>query len=177
MARHTHIVSLGLFHKTFHSSLLQETFCFLMYDVLLSIYKINLIKKKINHAVYVWQPLFSFPFEGSSSQKINPTPWYPACDYIFAASKVSSTMNAQNLHGLAFLTYADRLFVPRERRIYISQGRYDPLIKDEREQQSSTLIHLADSKTGATCRGSLLDLAPFRVMSRTISHNYTGSFW
>lgn len=45
MARHTHIVSLGLFHKTFHSSLLQETFCFLMYDVLLSIYKINLIKK------------------------------------------------------------------------------------------------------------------------------------
>ena len=48
MARHTHIVSLGLFHKTFHSSLLQETFCFLMYDVLLSIYKINLIKKYIN---------------------------------------------------------------------------------------------------------------------------------
>lgn len=47
MARHTHIVSLGLFHKTFHSSLLQETFCFLMYDVLLSIYKINLIKKYI----------------------------------------------------------------------------------------------------------------------------------
>lgn len=51
MARHTHIVSLGLFHNTFHSSLLQETFCFLMYDVLLSIYKINLIKK-INQCVH-----------------------------------------------------------------------------------------------------------------------------
>lgn len=46
--------------------------------------------------------------------------------------------------------------------IYPKDG---PLIKDEREQQSSTLIHLADSKTGATCRGSLLDLAPFEVMS------------
>lgn len=58
MARHTHIVSLGLFHKTFHSSLLQEIFCFLMYDVLLSIYKINLIKK-INIMRYMsWQPLF-----------------------------------------------------------------------------------------------------------------------
>lgn len=61
MARHTHIVSLGLFHKTFHSSLLQETFCFLMYDVLLSIYKINLIKKYIMRYIYVWQPLFN-PF-------------------------------------------------------------------------------------------------------------------
>lgn len=59
MARHTHIVSLGLFHKTFHSSLLQETFCFLMYDVLLSIYKINLIKKYIMRYIYVWQPLFN----------------------------------------------------------------------------------------------------------------------
>lgn len=61
MARHTHIVSLGLFHKTFHSSLLQETFCFLMYDVLLSIYKINLIKKYIMRYIYVWQPLFNPP--------------------------------------------------------------------------------------------------------------------
>lgn len=52
MARHTHIVSLGLFNKTFNSSLLQETFCFLMYDVLLSIYKINLIKK------YIIRPIF-----------------------------------------------------------------------------------------------------------------------
>lgn len=54
MARHTHIVSLGLFHKTFHSSLLQETFCFLMYDVLLSIYKINLIKKYLTASFIIF---------------------------------------------------------------------------------------------------------------------------
>lgn len=60
MARHTHIVSLGLFHKTFHSSLLQETFCFLMYDVLLSIYKINLIKK------YIMRCKSVFPIDHSS---------------------------------------------------------------------------------------------------------------
>lgn len=56
---------------------------------------------------------------------------------VFIASKLLSTsmMNAQDLHGFAFLTY-DHLFVPRERRIYIFQGRYDALIKDEREKQS-----------------------------------------
>lgn len=171
MARHTHIVSLGLFHKTFHSSLLQETFCFLMYDVLLSIYKINLIKKNKSCGICLATFIQQSPFEGSLSQNEIQSMTIS----IFVASKVlRRTLRIS--HGFAFLTYADRLFVPRERRIYISQGRYDPLIKDEREQQSSSLIHLADSKTGATCRGSLLDLAPFGVMSRTISHNYTGSF-
>lgn len=173
MARHTHIVSLGLFHKTFHSSLLQETFCFLMYDVLLSIYKINLIKKNKSCGIC----LATF-IQQSPLRRITVPKWNPIHDDQHFRSvesfRVRRTLRISR--GFAFLTYADRLFVPRERRIYISQGRYDPLIKDEREQQSSSLIHLADSKTGATCRGSLLDLAPFGVMSRTISHNYTGSF-
>lgn len=54
------------------------------------------------------------------------------------------------------------LIMPREKCIYISQGRYDPLIKDEREKRSSTLIHLADSKTGETCRGVSSQLSTLR---------------
>jgi len=69
MARHTHIVSLGLFHKTFHSSLLQETFCFLMYDVLLSIYKINLIKK--NKSCDICLVTFIFPSKDHPKNKTN----------------------------------------------------------------------------------------------------------
>lgn len=67
-AAHSHSVS-RIVQQTFQSSLLHETFCFPMYDVLLSIYKINLIKKNLSicitfsdHSNVLAYPLLFHPF-------------------------------------------------------------------------------------------------------------------
>lgn len=138
MARHTHIVSLGLFHKTFHSSLLQETFCFLMYDVLLSIYKINLIKKNKSCGTCVWQPLFApQPFIAQTR-----VPLQFVTTSVLQHNTVTKILTLQKIRTFtrlvyyAFFTFHPQiiiLFVLRDVFIHPKGGYvHDPSIKDKR---------------------------------------------
>lgn len=172
MARHTHIVSLGLFHKTFHSSLLQETFCFLMYDVLLSIYKINLIKKNKSCGIYVWQPLFTpFPFKKIHDHQYV---WSRIRRVVYVISKFRINVLREFLHFC--IPNRSPICVMIKTYLYTPRAVQYPSIKDKRVTKFF-FDPFGWPEDASTCRGSLLDLAPFEAISRTIPHNYANSFW
>lgn len=142
MARHTHIVSLGLFHKTFHSSLLQETFCFLMYDVLLSIYKINLIKKYIMRYIYIYSNLYSIPFRGSRSFALNWRILVISKRRVSPGNSAEREMYVRHLFckelrpNVSILTYTDHLFV-----LYIYVSRTLQVVKYKDKEATKFYFH------------------------------------